>query len=101
MTEESDSSGGQAVTVSADIYGTHVLVDCPPNSTLLSAFQTHGVEAPYACEEGTCGSCMCRVVKGRATLRHNEVLSPDELAEGYILACQAVPDTPEISVTYD
>jgi 3-ketosteroid 9alpha-monooxygenase subunit B len=31
---------------------------------------------------------------------HNEVLEPADIAEGYILACQAVPLTETVSVTY-
>ena len=33
-------------------------------------------------------------------MAHNEVLEDGDLAEGYILACQAVPLTPEVSITY-
>ena len=31
---------------------------------------------------------------------HNEVLEAEDVAEGYILACQAVPLTETVSVTY-
>ena len=34
-------------------------------------------------------------------MRINDALDEDEVAEGYILTCQAVPDTDFISVTYD
>ena len=33
-------------------------------------------------------------------MAHNEVLEESDLAEGYILACQAGPLTPEVSITY-
>jgi 3-ketosteroid 9alpha-monooxygenase subunit B len=33
-------------------------------------------------------------------MAHNEVLEAEDLAEGYILACQAVALTPEVSITY-
>jgi hypothetical protein len=29
------------------------------------------------------------------------VLEDDELADGYILTCQAVPDTPSVTVQYE
>ena len=101
LAEESSSSTGLAVMVSADIYGEKVSVDGTASSTLLSAFKAHGVDAPYACEEGQCGSCICRLVEGRVTMRRNEVLSPEELTDGYILACQAVPDRCDVSVIFD
>lgn len=87
--------------ISADIWGKAHLVDCGVGQTLLAAFKEHGVEVPYACEGGTCGSCICQVVEGNVTMRHNEVLCPDEVADGYALACQAVPDACDVSVIYD
>ncbi|QMT02749.1 2Fe-2S iron-sulfur cluster binding domain-containing protein [Gordonia jinghuaiqii] len=66
----------------ADIFGDPHKVDCGPDSTLLCALRSHGVESPYACEEGTCGACICRLVKGEVLLRYNDVLDADELAEG-------------------
>jgi 3-ketosteroid 9alpha-monooxygenase subunit B len=33
-------------------------------------------------------------------MAHNEVLEAADLADGYILACQAVPLTPEVRVSY-
>jgi 3-ketosteroid 9alpha-monooxygenase subunit B len=31
---------------------------------------------------------------------HNEVLEAADLADGYVLACQSVPLTPEVRITY-
>ena len=40
------------------------------------------------------------VVAGEVEMAHNEVLEAEDLADGYILACQAVPLTPEVRITY-
>jgi hypothetical protein len=34
-------------------------------------------------------------------MRVNDALEDDEVEDGYILTCQAIPDTESISVTYD
>jgi hypothetical protein len=34
-------------------------------------------------------------------MRHNEALTPEEVAEGWVLTCQAVPTSPSISVVYE
>jgi 3-ketosteroid 9alpha-monooxygenase subunit B len=47
-----------------------------------------------------CGACACQLVSGEVAMAHNEVLEAADLADGYILACQAVPLTPEVRVTY-
>lgn len=71
------------------------------NETLLESARRAGLTPPYSCEAGNCGTCMARLVEGSATMRNNEALDDDELAEGYILTCQGVPDTPSVTVEYE
>lgn len=58
------------------------------------------LDPPYSCREGICGACACRLVTGQVEMAHNEVLEPGDLADGYILACQSVAASAEISVSY-
>ena len=44
---------------------------------------------------------MARLVEGSAQMRNNEALTPDEIADGWILTCQAVPVTPVVKVVYE
>ena len=44
---------------------------------------------------------MARLIEGSATMRTNDALEDDEIADGYILTCQAVPDTPSVTVQYE
>lgn len=71
------------------------------NETLLESARRAGLSPPFSCEAGNCGTCMGKLVEGRATMRVNDALDEDEVDDGYILTCQAVPDTDSISVTYD
>jgi 3-ketosteroid 9alpha-monooxygenase subunit B len=59
-----------------------------------------GLTAPYSCRQGICGACACLLTGGEVDMVHNEVLEAADLADGYILACQAVPLTPDVSITY-
>ncbi|MGW6869866.1 2Fe-2S iron-sulfur cluster-binding protein [Streptomyces sp. NPDC054901] len=72
----------------------------PRRATLLDALLAAGVEAPYSCREGACAACCCRVVEGEVTMVRNEVLDAEDLADGYVLACQAFPVTDRVRVTY-
>ncbi len=72
-----------------------------PNETLLDSARRAGLSPPFSCEAGNCGTCMGKLTDGRATMRANDALDDDEVDEGYILTCQAVPDSASISVTYD
>jgi 3-ketosteroid 9alpha-monooxygenase subunit B len=59
--------------------------------TLLETMRRAGLTTPFVCEQGVCGTCMARRVKGEIALRENHVLSDEDLAAGYTLACQGVP----------
>ena len=59
-----------------------------------------GLDAPYSCRQGICGACACQLTSGEVEMAHNEVLEEADLAEGYILACQALALTSGVSITY-
>lgn len=71
------------------------------SETLLESARRAGLSPPFSCEAGNCGTCMGKLIEGRATMRVNDALDDEEIAEGYILTCQAVPETDAITVTYD
>jgi ferredoxin len=62
-----------------------------PGDTLLETMRRANLLTPFVCEQGVCGTCMARLLKGEVALRENHVLSEHDLASGYTLACQGVP----------
>jgi hypothetical protein len=44
---------------------------------------------------------MARLSEGSATMRVNDALEEDEVEDGYVLTCQAIPDTLSVTVHYD
>ena len=60
-----------------------------------------GLDVPFSCREGHCGACAVVMRSGEVEMDINDVLEPDDIAEGLILACQAVPKTDSVDVTYD
>ncbi len=71
------------------------------DETVLGAALAHGIDAPYSCQGGICSSCLAKVTEGAVKMDNNRILSEDELAEGFILTCQAHPITPKVSIDYD
>ena len=71
------------------------------NETLLESARRAGLSPPFSCEAGNCGTCMAKLIDGKATMRVNDALDEDEVAEGYILTCQGVPDTESVTVEYE
>ncbi|HWN59367.1 MAG TPA: ferredoxin--NADP reductase [Streptosporangiaceae bacterium] len=92
--------GGTAAMLSVTLDGATTLLPWPAGTRMLDVLIEAGLDAPYSCRQGVCGACACQLTGGEVEMAHNEVLEPADLADGYILACQAVSLTPEISITY-
>ncbi len=92
---------GTAGTVTIHLDRKKVSVPLVPGETLLETARRAGLEPPFSCEAGNCGTCMAKLEEGHATMRVNDALEDDEVAEGYILTCQGVPDTASITVRYE
>ena len=70
---------GAAFTVSSD-------------RPLLAAAEHAGVALPSSCRNGTCRTCICRLVEGQVRyLVQWPGLLPEEKAGGWILPCIAFP----------
>jgi 3-ketosteroid 9alpha-monooxygenase subunit B len=66
--------------------------------TLLETMRRANLLTPFVCEQGLCGTCMARLLKGQVTLRENHVLSERDLESGYTLACQGEPRSAECEI---
>ncbi|WP_323791019.1 fatty acid desaturase [Nocardioides sp.] len=69
--------------------------------TVLDAALQQGVDAPYSCAGGACGTCRAKVLLGKAVMDQDHALDDAERAEGYVLTCQAHPVSEELRVDYD
>ena len=69
--------------------------------TLLESARRAGLTPPFSCEAGNCATCIAQVTEGKATMRTNNALDEDEVAEGWVLTCQAEPATPNVTVVYE
>jgi 3-ketosteroid 9alpha-monooxygenase subunit B len=102
-TEVAEKADGGAAggTVTIHLERKKVSVPQVAGETLLETARRAGLSPPFSCEAGNCGTCMAKLIEGEATMRTNDVLEDDEIEDGYILTCQAVPDTPSITVLYE
>jgi 3-phenylpropionate/trans-cinnamate dioxygenase ferredoxin reductase subunit len=82
------------VPLTADINGVVVTVE--PKETLLQAALRAGIDFPNSCRVGGCATCKCKLVDGKVKelTETSYILSDEDLDQGYILACQAVPQGP-------
>ena len=98
--EETRADSGMAATLSVELDGVTRTLPWQPGARMLDVLIDAGLEAPHSCRQGICGACTCQLVAGQVEMAHNEVLEAADLADGYILACQAVPLTTEVRVSY-
>lgn len=75
--------------------------DWAPTTRLLDHLLARGLDAPFSCREGSCSACACRVLEGEVSMVHNEVLDADDLAEGIRLACQSLPVSDRVRISYE
>jgi 3-ketosteroid 9alpha-monooxygenase subunit B len=88
-------------TVTIHLDRKKVSVPRVTGETLLESARRAGLSPPFSCEAGNCGTCIGQLTDGHATMRNNDVLEDDEIADGYVLTCQGVPDSESITVVYE
>jgi ferredoxin-NADP reductase len=59
--------------------------------TILQAARKNGINLPYSCETGRCGSCAVKCITGKIWMSNNEVLTDSDIANGNILTCVGYP----------
>lgn len=60
-----------------------------------------GADLPFACKGGVCSTCKCKIVEGTVQMKINYALEEYEVAQNYILSCQAVPTSKKVVVDFD
>ncbi len=95
------SDGGPAGTVTVTLDGEVTELAWPAETKLLDLLLAKGLEAPYSCRQGNCSACGCKLVSGEVRMLANDVLEQEDLDEGWILACQSVPLSDQVVVSYD
>lgn len=88
--------------MSVTLNGRRVQVAFDPDKhSILDNVRAAGLPAPFACKGGVCATCRAKVTAGEVSMKVNYGLSEQELAEGYVLTCQATPLTEGVALTYD
>jgi ferredoxin len=68
--------------------------DAPAPLSLLEAAAAAHIRLPRSCRNGTCRTCMCRLVSGSVSYRIEwPGLTREEKAEGWVLPCVALAQT--------
>ena len=110
MPEDGDLAAGETVPIAGDsdvesfratIDGEEHEVPYVAGETLLRCMLSQGLDPVYSCEDAHCGSCMVIRKTGEVAMHKSTVLSRRDKERGYILLCQAVPQSPDVWVDCD
>src|SRR6478672_9535979 len=79
------------MTFQVAVQNTEFRFPCEPNESVLDAAQRAGLEIPFSCRKGVCGTCKGRVVTGEVRAFSGDSLGQAERDEGQVLFCNARP----------
>lgn len=96
----SSSDAAVAAQLAVRLDGEDFELPCDSGETVLAAMERAGLKPPSACRVGGCASCMCTLDSGEVEMLLNDALDSGELAEGWILACQAVPTSAQLRIRF-
>ena len=98
-TPPGDTEGAVKLTLTLD--GRRTVTTMLPETTVLDAALAVRSELPYSCRGGMCATCKARVIEGAVQMDKNYALIPEDLEAGFVLTCQAHPQTDHIVIDYD
>ncbi|MFC9978420.1 2Fe-2S iron-sulfur cluster-binding protein [Gordonia sp. NPDC127522] len=98
--ELSDEEVDSAAQVEVELDGHTHQLSWPRSRTLVDVMLGAGLDAPYSCREGECGSCACSLTKGTVEMAVTGALDDADIADGYILACQARPTSDSLRIEF-
>ncbi len=92
---------GPASEVTVILDGRTTTLTLPRGVPVLDAAQRYRPDLPFACKGGVCGTCRVKVCDGEVRMLRNYALDEAEVAAGYALSCQALPETDAVTVDFD
>ncbi|MDD3353680.1 2Fe-2S iron-sulfur cluster-binding protein [Zoogloea sp.] len=101
------TAAAQAEAAAKDIALTVVLdgkeheIAIGPDEHVLDAALNAGLDLPFSCKAGVCCTCRAKVLDGSVVMDKNFTLEGAEVAQGFVLSCQARATSKRLLVSFD
>jgi len=89
-----DSGGDQAFELRLASSGK--VVSVPAGKTVIQVLAAQGIDIPYSCEQGVCGTCLTRVLAGVPDHRDLYLTDEERAANDQFTPCCSRAKTPEL-----
>jgi ferredoxin-NADP reductase len=101
LPDEAPRVASETESITIRLGGRKRQIRYEPGDTILDSARRAGLNPPFACQAGNCGTCMAYLEDGEVTMRVNNALNADEVLEGWVLTCQSIPTSREVVVDYE
>lgn len=91
----------RSVQLTVVIDGTEHQMAMAPSERVLDVALDAGLDLPFSCKAGVCCTCRAKVLCGEVTMDKNYTLEDGEVAQGFVLSCQARPVGKELKLSFD
>ena len=100
-TAEAAEAATKDITMVLVLDGKEHEIAIGPDEHLLDAGLNAGLDLPFSCKAGVCCTCRAKVTEGEVVMDKNFTLAADEVAQGYVLSCQARATTKRLKISFD
>jgi ring-1,2-phenylacetyl-CoA epoxidase subunit PaaE len=99
--QKENVSGYKNAEITIICDGDEVHTVLMSNESVLEAALRNNLDAPYACQGGSCCTCRAKLIEGKVEMKVNYALLESEVKEGFILTCQSYALSETLIVDYD
>jgi ring-1,2-phenylacetyl-CoA epoxidase subunit PaaE len=95
------SGGADDVQLTVVLDGKPYHMPMQRHEKILDVALSLGLDLPYSCKAGVCCTCRCKVMEGTTEMEKNFTLEKPEVAQGFVLSCQAKPTSERVVISFD
>ena len=78
--------------------GSTETFECDEDTFILEALEDAELEHQSSCRAGACSACAMKLVSGTVNQEEQSFLDDDQIEEGYVLTCVAMPTSDTITL---